>query len=129
LIGVDRKWSAEVLNDAFDPEQNFPVPELVKVTIRSRRSLGPVSCRYWDVGKVPLGLELASVGVRFQPMKDEWNETLRCPVCGTTGMASLCQVDGAETPAVQNVPRGFKVVHTEYGPNFSCETCDVAVQP
>ena len=82
-----------------------------------------------DLEKVPFGLELVSVGVCFQPMKDEWNERLRCPACGKTGMASLCQVDGAETPAVQNVPRGFKIVHTKHGPNFSCETCDVAVQP
>lgn len=22
-----------------------------------------------------------------------------------------------------------KAVHTEFGPNFNCETCDVAVQP
>jgi hypothetical protein len=44
-------------------------------------------------------------------------------------MAGLYQDDGAETPAVQTVPNGFKVMHTEYGPNFHCETCDVAVQP
>jgi len=62
-------------------------------------------------------------------MKDEWNETLRCPNCGKTGMASLGQDDGAETPTIQTVPNGFKVVADQYGPNFHCETCDVAVNP
>jgi hypothetical protein len=62
-------------------------------------------------------------------MKDEWNETLRCPNCGKTGMASLCQDDGAEAPTTQTVPNGFKAVAGEYGPNFHCETCDVAVNP
>jgi hypothetical protein len=46
-----------------------------------------------------------------------------------TGTASLCQVDGAEMPTVQNVQRGFKAVYAEYGPNFNCQTCDVAAQP
>ena len=62
-------------------------------------------------------------------MKDEWNENLRCPNCGKTGMASLAQDDGTETPTAQHVPDGFKVVDTPYGLNFHCGTCDVAVKP
>ena len=62
-------------------------------------------------------------------MKDEWSESLRCPACGKTGMASLGQDEDADTATVQHVPNGFKIVHTEYGPNFNCETCDVAVNP
>jgi hypothetical protein len=62
-------------------------------------------------------------------MKDEWNETLRCPVCHKTGMASLCQDEAADTPTVQRAADGFKVVDTAYGLNFHCESCDVAVKP
>jgi hypothetical protein len=65
----------------------------------------------------------------FRPMKDEWNERIRCPVCGNAGVASLCQDEDAEIAAVQIVPVGFKIAHTEYGPNFNCETCEVAVCP
>ena len=60
-------------------------------------------------------------------MKDEWNE--RCPVCGKAGMASLCQDEAAETPAVQRVSDGFKIVDHQLGPDFQCETCGVAVVP
>jgi hypothetical protein len=62
-------------------------------------------------------------------MKDEWNETLRCPTCGKTGMANLWQDEDAETATVQRVPNGFKIVQTECGPNFNCEACNVAVSP
>jgi hypothetical protein len=62
-------------------------------------------------------------------MKDEWDETLRCPICDKTGKASLRQDEGADTPAVQRAPDGFKVVDTQYGPNFHCEACNVAVNP
>lgn len=62
-------------------------------------------------------------------MTDEWNETLRCPQCGKTGMASLLQGDGDEAPTVQSVSDGFKAVATEYGPDFQCGTCNVAVDP
>lgn len=60
-------------------------------------------------------------------MKDEWDERLRCPVCSKAGMASLCQEEDSETPTVQCVPSGFKIVANDYGPNFVCETCNVAV--
>jgi hypothetical protein len=61
-------------------------------------------------------------------MKDEWYETLRCPVCGKTGRAGLAQ-DDDDAPTAQLVPDGFKIVDTKYVPNFYCSTCDVAVEP
>ena len=61
-------------------------------------------------------------------MKDQWNETLRCPVCDKTGRASLSQ-DNGDTPTIQLVPDGFKVVSTRHGPDFYCGVCDVAVKP
>ena len=60
-------------------------------------------------------------------MRDQWNENLRCPTCGKTGMASLSQ-DNSDAPTVELVPDGFKVVITEHGPNFHCEICEVAVK-
>jgi hypothetical protein len=62
-------------------------------------------------------------------MTDAWNEQLRCPNCGKTGTASLSQGDRADTPTVQGISEGFKVVQTDYGPNFRCETCNVSVEP
>jgi hypothetical protein len=59
---------------------------------------------------------------------DEWDEKLRCPKCSKTGVASLSQDDNADTPTVQLVPNGFKVLQTEFGPDFYCETCDIAVE-
>jgi NMD protein affecting ribosome stability and mRNA decay len=67
--------------------------------------------------------------MHFRPMKDEWNETIRCPICGKTGIANLCQEEDAETPIVQHVPSGFRVVSDQHGPDFHCETCHVAVNP
>jgi hypothetical protein len=61
-------------------------------------------------------------------MTDEWNEQLRCPHCRRTGVARLSQGEH-DTPTVQIVPDGFKVVQTSYGPNFECATCNVAVDP
>jgi hypothetical protein len=74
-------------------------------------------------------LEPASVGVYFHLMKDEWNERLRCPVCGKAGLASVAQDDGSETVSVQSVPDGFKVVGTRSVPTFHCGSCDVEVDP
>jgi hypothetical protein len=62
-------------------------------------------------------------------MTDEWNERLRCSNCGRTGIASLSQGDDDRTPTVLSVPNGFKVVQTEYGPDFHCATCNVPVIP
>ena len=60
-------------------------------------------------------------------MKDEWDETLRCPTCGKTGRASL--TNGDDAPIVQAVPDGFKAVAAEYGPDFRCTACNVPVKP
>jgi hypothetical protein len=60
---------------------------------------------------------------------DEWDEKLRCPSCGKTGTARLSQANGDNMPTVLSIPDGFKVVLTEYGPNFRCGTCDIAVDP
>jgi hypothetical protein len=49
------------------------------------------------------------------PVTDDWNEKLRCPNCGKTGMASLSQVDD-HMPTVESLPDGFKVVTKGYGP-------------
>ena len=58
---------------------------------------------------------------------DQWNEKLRCPACHKTGAASLSLGKGDDMPTVQCVPNGFKVVTTEYGPDFHCDTCNVVV--
>jgi hypothetical protein len=50
---------------------------------------------------------------------DEWNEQLRCPKCRKTGIASLSQGQRDDIPTVQGVvPDGFKVIQTQYGPDF-----------
>jgi hypothetical protein len=74
-------------------------------------------------------LENGRAQVHIGRMTDEWNEQLRCPECRRTGMASLSQADSDDTPTVHSVPDGFKVVMTEYGPDFVCATCDVAAAP
>jgi len=73
-------------------------------------------------------LERALVRMHFPSMKDEWNESLRCPTCGKTGKASLSQ-ERDDAPTIQIIPDGFKVVGTGHGPDFYCLTCDVAVKP
>jgi hypothetical protein len=60
-------------------------------------------------------------------MDDQWNEKLCCPRCNNTGMAGLSQPEGTYVPLVDNLPDGFKVVKTEYGINFECRDCAVAV--
>jgi hypothetical protein len=49
-------------------------------------------------------------------MTDDWNEKLRCPNWRKTGIVSLHQGKSGDTPTVQSVPDGFKVVNTLYGP-------------
>jgi hypothetical protein len=74
-------------------------------------------------------LEQSPVERDFHLMKDEWNENLRCPSCGKTGMAGLSQGDTHDLPSVESVPIGFRVVSTPYGPTFHCEECDTEVDP
>jgi hypothetical protein len=62
-------------------------------------------------------------------MTDQWDEELRCPQCSNTGVVSLSQPKEAEVPIVKGVPDGFKVVQTEYGPDFRCGTCDIPAAP
>jgi hypothetical protein len=62
-------------------------------------------------------------------MNEEWNEKLRCPNCGKTGMAGLFQGERDNAPTVQYLQDGFKVVKTQYGPDFHCGDCDVSVEP
>jgi hypothetical protein len=61
-------------------------------------------------------------------MKDEWNESLRCPTCGKTGVAGLSQ-DNGDAPIVLAVPVGFRVIAKQHGPDFQCTTCNVEVMP
>ena len=62
-------------------------------------------------------------------MADQWTENLRCPLSRETGVVSLSQGDGDNTPTVQSISEGFKVVMTPHGPDFYCGTCDVAAEP
>ena len=62
-------------------------------------------------------------------MNDEWNEKLRCPNCRSTGMVGLLQRQGDSIPFVLSLSDGFKVVDSQYGPTFYCDSCDVEVLP
>jgi hypothetical protein len=62
-------------------------------------------------------------------MPEEWYEHLRCPNCRKTGTASLSLGDDARTATVLSVPDGFKITQKEHGPDFRCETCNVAAEP
>ena len=62
-------------------------------------------------------------------MAESWNEKLRCPKCGKTGMARMSQADINEWPTVETVPDGFKVLKNGRGPIFHCQTCGVEVDP
>jgi hypothetical protein len=62
-------------------------------------------------------------------MIDQWAEKLRCRACTNTGVITLSQGDGDRTPTVLCRPDGFKVVQTEYGPDFLCDACNVPAEP
>ncbi len=62
-------------------------------------------------------------------MIDQWNEQLRCPQCWNTGLASLSLTKDDRTPTVLTVPHGFKVIQTEFGPDFDCASCNVRAEP
>jgi len=61
--------------------------------------------------------------------RDQWTEQLHCPACHKTGTVDLCQIDSDEIPTVQFISEAFKVVATEYGPDFECVSCNIAVVP
>jgi hypothetical protein len=60
---------------------------------------------------------------------DQWSEQLRCPNCRNTGLAGLSQAENDDKSTVHSVPDGFKVVITEFGPDFICAACGIAVEP
>jgi hypothetical protein len=60
-------------------------------------------------------------------MTDQWSEKLRCPNCRSTGSVSLRQTSADKIPTVHLLSEGFKVVKTEYGPDFHCDICNVSV--
>ena len=76
-----------------------------------------------------LAYGISTTRVHISRMNDQWNEQLRCPRCSKIGMASLSQGEHDQTPTVLTVPAGFKVVQSEYGPDFHCGTCNVPVDP
>jgi hypothetical protein len=66
---------------------------------------------------------------RMPSMTDQWNEHLKCPQCRNVGLVSLSQLKDAFMPTVHSVADGFKVVQTQYGPNFHCGVCDIPAMP
>ncbi len=60
---------------------------------------------------------------------DGWTEQLRCPQCEKTGTVDLSQSHSDEIPTVLFLSDGFKAVATDYGPDFRCAMCNVAVVP
>jgi hypothetical protein len=62
-------------------------------------------------------------------MADEWNEKLRCGHCRNTGTVSLSQSEADWAPTVHTISCDFKVVQTEYGPDFHCVACSVPAAP
>ena len=59
-------------------------------------------------------------------MAENWNEKLRCAKCDQHGIVRLSQVEGDFAPTVNYTSDGFKVVRTEYGPDFYCAICNIA---
>lgn len=59
-------------------------------------------------------------------MTDQWSEKLQCNSCASTGIVRLQMGHGDRVPTVLSIPDSFKVVQTEYGPEFHCENCNVA---
>jgi len=62
-------------------------------------------------------------------MTNRWDERLRCPQCRKTGSVSLFQGQCDDMPTADRVSDGFRIVQTEYGPNFQCGICNVFVDP
>jgi hypothetical protein len=59
-------------------------------------------------------------------MIDQWTERLHCVQCNGAGLASLSHLKGNQVPTVESLTGAFRVVHTEYGPDFHCIACKVA---
>jgi Zn ribbon nucleic-acid-binding protein len=100
----------ERLNHAIEDLVRKNVPQLTT----SHKKGGPSMWNYQNSERAVIGI-------------DQWNEKLRCPVCQKTDAASLSLGKNDNMPTVQCAPNGFKVVTTEYGPDFHCDTCNVVV--
>jgi hypothetical protein len=56
---------------------------------------------------------------------DRWTELLTCSNCGTSGPARLLRPEKrAFDFHVETIPTGFKVVRSEFGEIFVCESCN-----
>jgi hypothetical protein len=62
------------------------------------------------------------------PATDRWTEKLQCNFCASIGTVILSQGDRDPIPTVLSISDCFKVVQTDYGPDFHCATCKVAVR-
>ena len=60
-------------------------------------------------------VEFPNVLIHTHGMTETWNERLRCPICGSTGIASVSQRETDDTATIEDVPDRFKVVVTEHG--------------
>jgi uncharacterized protein YbaR (Trm112 family) len=56
---------------------------------------------------------------------DRWTELLTCPNCKMSGPALLSRPERrAFDFSVETIPTGFKVVRSEFGEIFVCESCN-----
>jgi hypothetical protein len=56
-------------------------------------------------------------------MADNWTERVHCAECH-----NLSQAKGEDMPTA-TVSDGFRVLRSEYGPTFQCNTCAARVEP
>ena len=64
----------------------------------------------------------------LSPMiKIKWTERLKCPGCAKTGTVKLYEISRFNH-GVAHISDGFKVVTNEYGDDFQCVTCAIAVR-
>jgi len=62
---------------------------------------------------------------RMIAISDQWIELLTCSNCGMSGSAHLSRPEKRTFDfSVEAIPTGFKVVPTEFGKTFFCETCN-----
>ena len=103
---------------------------LRKATIPQLQLLGTAR---WNLEKRKVTengiVEFPNVLIHTHGMTETWNERLRCPICGSTGIASVSQRETDDTATIEDVPDRFKVVVTEHGPNFYCTICEVPAEP
>jgi hypothetical protein len=62
--------------------------------------------------------------------REHWIENLMCRRCKKDGIAVLSTDDKLSwIVQVESVPEGFRAIHSEYGSNFYCSSCDRPVEP